>query len=289
MTSREQLPHIPDIPTTPERVLAEKSQETKESEPLTAEQIKERVAELFELSGARAEAGKHAREAWGWLTKSEREELKGKGEEAVSAHLEAARLDPELVEFRETTLEEYDGRIAELSGNSQVLDAYKNRFGELKDTLARAVSYEHLRQEEDVVIKAEQKLRKLYEEIGRAPGPIERKKLIALSDRRKEIEENLKSFELDPKTIDMLRRREVRRMQHDLERYSFAETESRQELIKQVLPDLLEGAPLLFQGKTGSDKAQLAKYISERYLGKPPTIVSGSEIQFPQNCSVQDR
>jgi len=63
MTSREQLPHIPDIPTTPERVLAEKSQETKESEPLTAEQIKERVAELFELSGARAEAGKHAREA----------------------------------------------------------------------------------------------------------------------------------------------------------------------------------------------------------------------------------
>ena len=277
MASRESLPHIPDIPTTPERVLAEKSQETRESEPLTAEQIKERVAELFELSGARAEAGKHAREAWGGLTKSEREELKGKGEEAVSAHLEAARLDPELVEFRETTLEEYDGRIAELSGNSEVLDAYKSRFGDLKETLARAVSYEHLRQEEDVVIRAEQKLRKLYEEIGRAPGPIERKKLIALSDRRKEIEENLKSFELDPKTIDMLRRREVRRMQHDLERYSFAETESRQELIRQVLPDLLQGAPVLFQGETGSGKSQLAKYISERYLGKTPTIVSVSE------------
>src|SRR3989338_11047545 len=49
--SRESLPHIPNIPNTPERVLAEKSQETRESESLTAEQIKEQVVELFELSG----------------------------------------------------------------------------------------------------------------------------------------------------------------------------------------------------------------------------------------------
>ena len=66
-------------------------------------------------------------------------------------------------------------------------------------------------------------------------------------------------------------------MQHDLNRYSFAETESRQELIREVLPDLLQGAPVLFQGETGSGKSQLAKYISERYLGKTPTIVSVSE------------
>ena len=274
---RESLPHIPDIPTTPELVLREKQTETKEAEPLTLEQIKERVSELLELSAARAEAGKHAREAWGGLTKQEREELKSKGEGAVAAHIKSARLDPELVEFRETTLTEYDDRIAELSGNPQVLDAYKNRFGELKGTLAQAVEYEHLRQEEDAVTKAEQKLRKLYEEIGRAPGPIERKKLAGLSERRKEIEEMLKGFELDSQTIDMLRRREVRRMQHDLERYSFAETESRQELIRQVLPDLLQGAPVLFQGETGSGKSQLAKYISERYLGKTPTIISVSE------------
>jgi hypothetical protein len=172
---RESLPHIPNIPTTPEQVLREKQPEAKEAEPLTPEQIKERVGELLELSAARAEAGKHAREAWGGLTKAERGELKSKGEGAVAAHIETARLDPELVEFRETTLEEYDNRIAELSGNPQVLDAYKNRFGELKETLARAVSYEHLRNEGGAVTKAEQKLRKLYEEIGRAPGPIERK------------------------------------------------------------------------------------------------------------------
>mgnify|MGYP001560276243 FL=1 len=274
---RESLPHIPNIPTTPEQVLREKQPETKEAEPLTPEQVKEQVSELLELSAARAEAGKHAREAWGGLTKAEREELKSKGEDAVAAHLETARLDPELVEFRETTLEEYDNRIAELSSHPQVLEAYKDRFGELKETLGRAVSYEHLCQEEDAVTKAKQKLRKLYEEIGRAPGPVERKKLTALSERRKEIEENLKGFELDPKTIDMLRKREVRSMQHDLERYSFAETESRTELIREVLPDLLQGAPVLFQGETGSGKSQLAKYISERYLGKTPTIVSVSE------------
>ncbi|MFH2019679.1 MAG: hypothetical protein ABII80_03645, partial [bacterium] len=100
--AKESLPHIPNIPTTPERVLREKKTETKEAKPLSAEQIKEQVTELFELSSARAEAGKHTREAWGGLTKEEREELKSKGEDAVVAHIETARLDPELVEFRET-------------------------------------------------------------------------------------------------------------------------------------------------------------------------------------------
>ena len=161
--------HIPNMPTTPEQVLAER--ETKEkavSFPPEAdrpwaespEQIKEQTSELFELSAARAEAGKHSREAWGGLTKKEREELKDKGEEAVSAHLEAARLDPDLAEFRETTLEEYDNRIAELSSNPKVLEAYKSRFGQLKETLANVLSYEHLRQEKDASIKSRRKIKK---------------------------------------------------------------------------------------------------------------------------------
>lgn len=274
---RESSPHIPNVPTTPERVLRQKGLEAKEAKPQSQEEIKEQVTELLELSAARAEAGKYAREVWGGLTRQEREELKDKGEDEVAAYIETARLDPELIEFEETTLEEYDNRIAELSGNSEVLDAYKNRFGELKETLARAMSYEHLHKEENAVARVEEKLRKFYEGIGKTPGPIERKKMSALSDRRKEIEKSLKGFELDPKTIDMLRRREIRRMQNDLERYSFAETESRQELIRQVLPDLLQGAPVLFQGETGSGKSQLAKYISLRYLGKNPTIISVSE------------
>ena len=62
---RESLPHIPDIPTTPERILRERQPEAQEAEPLSPEQVGERVSELLELYGARAEAGKHAREAWG--------------------------------------------------------------------------------------------------------------------------------------------------------------------------------------------------------------------------------
>jgi hypothetical protein len=276
--SPEKMPHIPDIATTPEQVFGEEQIENKvEQETLSAEQIDARVQELVELSAARAEAGKHTREVWGGLTKQGREELKGQGEEAVAAHFQAASLDPELIEFRETTLEEYDARIKELSSNPQVLDAYKTRFDKTKETLARAVTYEHLHREQDVVSGAEAKVRKLYEKIGRAPGPIERKKLDELASRKAELEEELKGFELDPETIDMLRRREVRSMQHDLERYSFAETESRRDLIREVLPDLLQGAPVLFQGETGSGKSQLAKYISERYLRKEPTIISVSE------------
>jgi len=183
----KETPNIPDIPTTPEQVLTEREIKEKTA-PLSPEQIKEQVSELFELSAARAEAGKHSRETWGGLTKKEREELKAKGEEAVSAHLEAARLDPELAEFSETSLEEYDNRIAEISSNPKVLEAYKGRFGQLKETLANVLSYEHLRQEENAVSKAEEKLRKLYERIGKAPGPIERKKLEELGNRKREIE-----------------------------------------------------------------------------------------------------
>ena len=51
----KETPHIPNISTTPEQVLAEK--ETKEkTAPLGPEQIKEQVNKLFELSAARAEA-----------------------------------------------------------------------------------------------------------------------------------------------------------------------------------------------------------------------------------------
>lgn len=272
----KETPHIPNMPITPEQVLAEK--EIKEEvASLNPEQIKEQVNELFELSAARAEAGKHAREAWGGLTKEEREELKAKGEKAVLAHLEAVMLDPDLIEFRETNLKEYDNRIAELSSNPKVLEAYKSRFGQIKETLINVLSYERLRQEESAVSKAEGKLRKLYERIGKTPGPIERKKIEELGNRKSEIEESLKIFELSPETIDMLQRREIRRMQQDLERYSFAETESRTELIREILPDLLMGAPVLFQGETGSGKSQLAKYISEKYLGKKPAIISISE------------
>jgi hypothetical protein len=272
----KETPHIPNMPTTPEQVLAEK--EVKESTGyLSPEQIKEKVGELFELSAARAEAGKHSREAWGGLTKEEREELKADGKDAILAHLEATRLDPDIAEFRETALEEYDDRIAELSSNPKVLESYKSRFGQLKETLANVLSYEHLCQEESAVSKAEEKLRKLYEKIGKTPGPIERKKLEEISGRKSEIEKSLKAFELNPETIDMLQRREIRRTQQDLERYSFAETESRAELIREVLPDLLQGAPVLFQGETGSGKSQLAKYISEKYLGKKPVIISVSE------------
>jgi hypothetical protein len=66
-------------------------------------------------------------------------------------------------------------------------------------------------------------------------------------------------------------------LQKDLERYSFGETESRTELIRDMLPDLLQGAPALFQGETGSGKSQLGKYISERYLDHKVTPVSMHE------------
>jgi len=276
--SKEKLPHIPNLSTTPERVLEEVgTDESKEKVKLSPEQLEASIKELMELSAARAEASKHVRESYGGLTKAEREELKAKGEDAIAAQLDELGIDPELAEFSEGVLADYDQRIQELGNNPKVLEGYKKEFEKTKGTMTNVMTYEHLRGELNAVANSEQKLRLLYEKVGRAPGPMERNKLAELTKRKNDLGEQLSKFELDPASVDMLRRREVRRMQQDLERYSFAETESRTELIREVLPDLIQGAPILFQGETGSGKSQLAKYISERYLGKEPVIISVSE------------
>ena len=272
------MPHIPEVKTTPERVLEEaEGEKISKKERLAPEEIEARVTELADLSATRAEISKHVRETWGGLTKKEREDLKAKGEETVIAHLDSLKVDPELREFAESTLAETDAQIKELASNPDVLKAYKGRFETLKGTLASVLAFEHLQKELRAAESREQKLRLAYEQFGRSPGPIERKKLEELTNRITETRKELQGFELDEAAVDMLRRREIRGMQRDLAQYNFAETETRTELIREVLPDLLQGAPVLFQGETGSGKTQLAKYLSQKYLDKEPAIISVSE------------
>ena len=278
MMSPEKMPHIPEVKTTPERVLEEaEGEKISKKERLAPEEIEARVTELADLSATRAEISKHVRETWGGLTKKEREDLKAKGEETVIAHLDSLKVDPELREFAESTLAETDAQIKELASNPDVLKAYKGRFETLKGTLASVLAFEHLQKELRAAESREQKLRLAYEQFGRSPGPIERKKLEELTNRITETRKELQGFELDEAAVDMLRRREIRGMQRDLAQYNFAETETRTELIREVLPDLLQGAPVLFQGETGSGKTQLAKYLSQKYLDKEPAIISVSE------------
>lgn len=273
--SPEKIPHVPEVKTTPEIVLEKEGAQKsgKKEKTLSPEELESRVSELAEFSASRAEVAKHVNEAWGVKSKTELAEFKAKGEKEMAAHLEALSLDPELAEFQETTLHEYDARIKELASNPEVLRAYKEKFERQKQTLAKALEYEHAEKELGAITSAEEKLQMLFEKVGRAPGPIERKKLANMAARKIELQERLQKFELDPETIDMLERRGIRRMQRDLERYSFAETESRTELIRAILPDLMQGAPVLFQGETGSGKSQLAKYISERYLRRDPALI----------------
>lgn len=276
--SKEYPRHIPEVQTTPEQVLKERGAVRDASkEKLTPSEVEARVAELAELSAARPEAMLHLKEAWGGLTKAERAEFKNKGKEEVVAHIDALRLDPELIEFQEQVADEYDERIQELASEPQTLKRYKQYFEQKKQALAGAIKYEHLQGELAAIEKAEQKIRMLFSQVGKAPGPVERRKISELEARTKDLQKELEKFELDEESIDLLRRRETRRIQRDLTRYNFAETESRKELIREMLPDLLAGAPVLFQGETGSGKSQLAKYISQRYLGKTPTIISVSE------------
>lgn len=275
--SIEKFPHIPNVPTTPERIIQKRGKmETVEGARLSPEEIEKSVDELMELSSARKEASAHSRERWG-LTKKEQEELEQEEQGAVLVHLESLSGDPELVEMQKEAIREYDDRIRELASNSQVMEEYKKRFKELKGVLASVVHYEHISKESEAVDHTLQKIRQLFERVGRSPGPIERKKLSDLEERKRKIEGQLEAFEFTDQMAEMLHRREIRRIQRNLQRYNFAETESHTALIREVLPDLIQGAPVLFQGETGSGKTQLARYISERYIGKKPVVISINE------------
>jgi hypothetical protein len=243
---------------------------------LTPEEATDAAKELAELYVLRREADAHARESWG-LKRDEREQLQAKGEDAVVAHFEALERDPEIAEFQEDVLAEQESRIQELKSRPEVVAAHERIVEAAKPHVGQAITYEHLRREKDAVEVSLQKVRSLFEKIGRAANPLETRKLTQLEERQKELETELKELELTPEAVDMLRRLETRRLQKDLERYSFGETESRTELIRDMLPDLLQGAPALFQGETGSGKSQLGKYISERYLDHKVTPVSMHE------------
>ncbi len=255
---KEQFPRIPEIKTTPERVLEKaglKPGEKKEKE-LTLEQKENAVEELMELSSYRAEAVRHRAEHL-WKSKELGEKLEN---------------DPRLEELNKD-VEEYDKEILNLSKDPDVLEAYKRQFGELKEALGKVFTYEHIQKELDAVRQKEQDLREEYAGIGKSLGTVQRKKLNELENQKNQLTEDIVKFELDPSAVDMLRRRKVRRIQRDLEKYNFAETDSRTDLIAEILPDLKQGKPVLFQGETGSGKSQLAKYISERYLGTPAVLI----------------
>ena len=255
--SKEQFPHIPEIKTTPETVLEEAGLKPERAkEKITPEQLESSVEELMELSSYRAEAVRHRAE-YLWKSKELGEKLAG---------------DPRLEELNKD-VKEYDKEILNISKNPDTLEAYKEKFGALKETLGQVFAYEHLQKEFEAVLQQEQNLREEYAGIGKSLGPVQRKRLKELEDRQNQLTENITKFELNPATIDMLRRREVRRVQRDLEKYNFAETNSRTNLISEILPDLKQGKPTLFQGETGSGKSQLAKYVSERYLEKSAVLI----------------
>ncbi|MBI3685139.1 hypothetical protein HY250_01925 [Candidatus Azambacteria bacterium] len=61
MMSPEKMPHIPEVKTTPERVLEEagKEVEVSKKEKLAPEEVETRVTELADLSAARPEISMH--------------------------------------------------------------------------------------------------------------------------------------------------------------------------------------------------------------------------------------
>lgn len=256
--AKEHFPRVPEIKTTPERILKEAGAEPerKIEKALTPEEKETAVEQLMEYSAYRAEAVRH-RSEYLWKDQELGNQLKD---------------DPRLQEFNKD-VEAYDKEILSLSRNSSVMAEYKKRFGGLKEELAQVFSYEHLQKELEAVRQKEQDLRAEYAGAGKSLGPIQKRRLKELTERQDQLAQSIKSSELYPESIDMLKRRELRRVQRDLEQYNFAETSSRAELIAELLPDLKEGKPALFQGETGSGKSQLAKYIAERYLGKSAVLI----------------
>jgi len=291
-----------NMKSAPERIYEEeKGEEPKISKPGALVGMfgggGEDVEKLAELSRSRAQAARLVYESSG-LTKNERDTLAGVGffdekyEGAVSeeiieqlqkegkseliAKLTALKCDPEVLAFQMSVLDSYDKEIAELASDPKLLGKYREHFDSERQMLDEAIQRDRLSRDLRAVLNSEAKFKQTFKKTGAYFGSAEQKIFDNLTEKKKAIQEKIKT-PASPELAEAMGLRRLREMQKNLEVFHFAETQSRTELIRELMPDLLNGAPVLFQGETGSGKSELARYICRRYLRKEPLLISISE------------
>jgi transcriptional regulator of acetoin/glycerol metabolism len=79
----------------------------------------------------------------------------------------------------------------------------------------------------------------------------------------KAIEQRVADLTSNPEVFDLMRWRTLREYQTGLKKDRFAETPSREKLIKQVRQMWAEGRKLLATGATGTGKTELFKHASQ--------------------------
>ncbi|MFA6566139.1 MAG: AAA family ATPase [Candidatus Paceibacterota bacterium] len=257
----------------------------------------ENVEKLAELSRSRAQAARFVYESSG-LTKKERGTLAGmgffdekrdgvvpegvvdqlvkEGKPELIAKLAALKCDPEVLALQMSVLESYDKEIAELADDPKLLGKYRERYDSEKQILDQVIERERYERDLRALENFEAKFKRTFKKSGAYFGSAEQKIFDDLSKEKQTILEKIKT-PASPELMEAMGLRRLRNMQKNLEVFHFAETESRTELIRELLPDLLNGAPVLFQGETGSGKSELARYICRRYLRKEPLLISISE------------
>jgi hypothetical protein len=300
--SNEQFHSHENMRTAPERLYEEvKGKEAKISKPGTLVGMfgggGGDVEKLAELSRSRAQAARLVYESSG-LTKKERdtladmgffnekydgtipeeiiEQLEKEGKPELIAKLTALKCDPEVFAFQAGVLDSYDKEIAELAGDPKLLGKYREHYGSERKMLDSAIQRERYLRDLRAVENSEMKFKQTFKKPGAYFGTAEQKIFDELSEKKKAILEKIKT-PTSPELAEAMGLRRLRDMQKNLEMFHFAETQSRTELIRELMPDLLNGAPVLFQGETGSGKSELAKYICRRYLRKEPLLVPISE------------
>jgi len=261
-----------------------------EDKRLSPEEVQRNTQELFNLLVHRVELridiARQSEKSGGTsgntapeMSLQERLDLIKKGElrsvvsQVVGGDTKTRTLETDLRELRET-----EGKISDLSKNTQVVKEYSkfrekrvDKLRQAKEATDGQVAIKELQ------LQKEKMARTVF--LGnRQYSPGERRIIDENKQIIQAISERVSKLKEDPEVFDLVRIRQLERYQQGLKTDRFAETPSRGKYIDSVRLSWAQGKKVLLTGPTGGGKTELLLHASRSLFGAEAERLTGHEL-----------
>lgn len=261
-----------------------------EDKHLNPEEVQKNTQELFNLLVHRVELridiARQSEKSGGTSNNAEQEmslqerldlikngELRSAVNQLVGGDTKARTLETDLRELRET-----EGKISDLSKNTQVVEEYSKFREKRVDKLrqAKEATNGHVAIKE-LLLQQEKMARTAF--LGnRQYSPGERRIIDENRQVIQAINERVSKLKEDPEVFDLVRIRQLEGYQRGLKTDRFAETPSREKYIDSVRLYWAQGRRVLLTGPTGGGKTELLLHASRSLFGAEAERLTGHEL-----------
>ena len=293
--SRNFVPSLPQdlnksVPDGLEKKAGLFSKHSPEDKRLTLEEVQKNTQDLFGLLVHRVELridiARQSEKSGGAvgnvapeISLQERLDLIKKGglrsavNQVGGENTKARTLINDLKELRET-----EGKISDLSKNTQVVEEYSkfrekrvDKLRQAKETTDGQIAIKQLR------LQQEKMARTVF--LGnRQYSPGERRIIDENSQVIQAINERVSKLKEDPEVFDLARIRQLEEYQRGLKTDRFAETPSREKYIDSVRLNWAQGKKVLLTGPTGGGKTELLLHASRSLFDAEAEKLTGHEL-----------